>query len=284
MINPIEELRKEGKYITSPFGYRNGGASGNTTYKAGMHRGTDMGGWKCGEPFYAPLAGTITAVKTSGMGTWGNTLCLSPDGDPNHTMLVAHLQSISVKLGKRVKKGQEIAKIGGTTHTGATYACHPHIEIQKHDNNWTPATPWRGTPINPEYYWVDQAPAKPSTRFAAGNIVFSTAKGNVNIRPTPGTTGNPAGQIAAGEKVQIKADPGNGTRAGGYAWWKIDRGWIAEDFFELLTFPDPAPVTPPEQAEKEFAELLTLMLKKWPGLALVFSWIENQLREEADGQ
>jgi hypothetical protein len=251
VINLIEELKKQGKRITSPFGWRSGGVSGNTTYKEGMHRGTDMGGYKCGEAFAFPFPVIITAVRTSGMGSWGNTLCVSPEADPNHTILVAHLQSIRAKVGQCYDAWQEVAKVGGTTHTGVRYDCHPHIEVQTHDNNWTSATPWRGTPINPKYYWLDLEPAKPSTRFAVGNIIRSIVKGNVNIRQQPGTGHAVAGQISAGEEVQIRDHKDNGIKASGYAWWKIDQGWVAEDFFELLLFPDPDPVMPPELEKSE---------------------------------
>lgn len=251
MINIIEELKGKGKRITSPFGWRSGGKSGNTSYKEGMHRGVDMGGYGCGEAFAFPFPVIVTAVRTSGMGTWGNTLCVSPEVDPDHTILVAHFQSISAKVGQRYDAWQELAKVGGTTHTGVRYDCHPHIEVQTHDNNWTKSTPWRGTPIDPEYYWLDVEPEKPSTRFAAGNIIRSIVKGNVNIRQLPGTHRAWIGQISAGEEVQIRDHKDNGIKLGGYAWWKIDQGWIAEDFFELVLFPDPDPVMPPELKKPE---------------------------------
>ncbi len=132
-INPVEYWIAEGWRLTSPFGPRTG-------RYAGFHRGIDMGGKPCGHPITFPFKrGKVVAARTSGMGTWGHTVCI--ELSPDFVSLNAHLQRINVRLGQEIKQGDVIGLNGGTNHSGANYACHIHYEILNNNGS----APWRGT-------------------------------------------------------------------------------------------------------------------------------------------
>lgn len=232
-MNPVEYHKSLGWYVTSPYGPRTGQFSG-------FHRGVDFGGHGCGANIRTPYDGVVVTARTSGMGTWGNTVCIELAPDGKYVSLNAHLQAITVKEGQRVKRGDIIGTNGGTNHSGGNYACHIHYEIQL--NNGT--APWRGSHLDPATFQLDQAPQEPSTRFSAGQIIRAIA--NVNIRQRPTTISPISGQVKKDETVKIVADDNNGIKADGYAWWRISGGWVAEDFFSLVQAPDPEPIKPPE--------------------------------------
>ena len=79
-INPIEWYKRQGWYVTSPFGPRTG-------RYAGFHRGVDLGGFGWGAPVATPLDGKVVAAQTSNMGTWGNTVCIEVAPDFNEVSL-----------------------------------------------------------------------------------------------------------------------------------------------------------------------------------------------------
>ena len=246
-MNPVEYYKSLGWRVTSPYGNRTG-------QFAGFHRGVDFGGHPCGAVVRTPYAGKVVAARTSGMGTWGNTVCIELAPDGQYVSLNAHLQSIRVREGQEVKAGDIIGTNGGTNHSGADYACHIHYEVQV--NNGT--APWRGTLINPAEFFLDQTPQEPSKRFQAGQIIVATA--NVNVRERPTTTSKITGRVEQGGRVKIKSHNDNGKKQGGYAWWNIHGGWVAEPFFNLLQEPDPEPIEPPELEQELKEKLMNLYL------------------------
>ena len=143
-ITLVEFMQSEGWRVTSPYGPRTG-------KYAGFHRGIDFGGRGCGHPIKTPWAGKVVAARTTGMGSWGNTVCV--ELSPDFVMLVAHQQlPMQVKNGQRVNPGDAIGLNGGTHHKykGNHYSCHPHIEILNNNGS----APWRGT------IWGDPAKFK----------------------------------------------------------------------------------------------------------------------------
>lgn len=78
-----------------------------------------------------------------------------------------------------------------------------------------------------------------SQKFKAGDVVQNKASGNVNVRQAPGTSSAVVGAVASGQSKIIQTDQNNGVKAGNYYWWKIDRGWVAEDFFVIAKPPEP---------------------------------------------
>ncbi len=220
-MNPVKFYESKGWRLTSPYGPRTGKF-------AGFHRGVDFGGFPCGAPVQAAFDGVVTAAKTSGMGTWGNTVCIKIS--EGYTTLNAHLQSISVREGQQVKQGDIIGLNGGSNHSGASYACHIHFEVLK--NNGT--APWRGDHVDPAKFSLE--PEKPSTKFKPGQTVKQTlTTSSVWVRGVPG--GRTVGSIAPGRTAHILNHNNNGQKVGGYYWWYVMadvQGWIAENFFEVV--------------------------------------------------
>lgn len=257
MRNAIEHWKSLGWYVTSPYGPRTG-------QYAGFHRGTDMGGKPCGHPIQFPFSGKVVAARTSGMGTWGNTVCVELDPDGSFVTLNAHLQRIDVKVGQRIEKGDVIGTNGGSNHSGPAYSCHIHFEVQ-HNNG---SAPWRGDLWgNPEEFFLDQSPREPSDRFYAGNIIKNKSEtSSVNVRSEPNNMSNIIMRVEPQGEVQVQEHCDNGIYRTNFYWWYIGIGWVAEPFFELLTFPDPEPIVPPELEnevdEEDLTSLIKLLLKK----------------------
>ena len=220
-MTPVEYLKSLSWKLTSPYGPRTG-------QYAGFHRGVDFGGFPCGAPVQAAYDGTITAAKTSNMGTWGNTVCLQVS--EGYTLLYAHLQSISVREGQQVKQGDTIGLNGGSNHSGQPYSCHIHLEVQRNTGD----RPWRGTHIDPATFSLE--PEKPSVKFKHGDTIRQTlTTSSVWVRSKP--NGPAAGQVPPGRTAAVLNHLGNGLKVGGYYWWYIQtpdaQGWVAENFFEV---------------------------------------------------
>jgi hypothetical protein len=239
-MNPVDYYKSQGWRMTSPYGPRTG-------QYAGFHRGVDFGGFPCGAPVQSAFDGIVTAAKMSGMGTWGNTVCVKIS--EGYTTLNAHLQSISVKEGQQVKQGDIIGTNGGSNHSGGNYACHIHFEVQK--NNGT--APWRGDHVDPAKFSLEVV--KPSAKFKSGDTIRQTlTTSSVWMRDRP--SGATVGSIAPGRTAYVLTHDGNGQRVNGYHWWYVQsdsaQGWIAENFFEVV----PAFVINDSNRDKVIMELV----------------------------
>lgn len=104
--------------FTSGFGFRFDPFHG----RAAQHMGIDMAG-SLGEPIYAAAAGRV--VRAERFGAYGLTV----DIDHGRGILTryAHLSSISVRNGERVRMGQ---RIGGMGSTGRSTGVHLHYEVR----------------------------------------------------------------------------------------------------------------------------------------------------------
>lgn len=129
-INPM----KKGTYtVTSGFGWRWGR----------MHRGIDLGG-KTGTPIYASADGVVQRVinscpldgykGSSCGGGYGNQVILAHSND---STLYAHLNSVNVANGQRVKQGQQIGTLGDS---GSSTAEHLHFEVRINGKAVDPAS------------------------------------------------------------------------------------------------------------------------------------------------
>jgi len=100
-------------------------ASGMISQKYwGGHRAIDIAASK-GSPIYAADSGYVVMAGFSGSG-YGNMVVI--DHGNGFQTLYAHLDSIAVRLGQSVKKGQKIATMGTS---GRTTGPHLHFEIIK---------------------------------------------------------------------------------------------------------------------------------------------------------
>ncbi|HQL61020.1 MAG TPA: LysM peptidoglycan-binding domain-containing M23 family metallopeptidase [bacterium] len=128
---PLEEI-----VINSGYGMR----THPILRKQLFHRGIDFQAKK-GTSVYAAADGIVIFARRSG--GKGNTVVI--DHQNGYKSLYAHLMSMSVKTGQRVKQGQRIAKSGST---GRATGPHLHFEVwdsHKHINPLYVLPPLPGT-------------------------------------------------------------------------------------------------------------------------------------------
>ncbi|WP_409969438.1 peptidoglycan DD-metalloendopeptidase family protein [Bengtsoniella intestinalis] len=113
--------------ITSPFGERNTGIAGASTY----HNGVDIGGVYYNSSVYAAKAGTVITSQYSS--SYGNYVVVS-HGSGN-TTLYAHMSSRSVSVGDYVNQGDVL---GITGSTGISSGPHLHFEISENGERLNP--------------------------------------------------------------------------------------------------------------------------------------------------
>lgn len=121
MISAMQEYR-----VTSPFGWRTSPING----KREFHTGIDLA-----KPhqasIYAFTAGEVMYAKEgvtgSGFGGYGIVVAIR-DPETGHLHCYAHLDSVAVKVGDKVKQGQQIGRQGST---GQSTGSHLHYEIRK---------------------------------------------------------------------------------------------------------------------------------------------------------
>lgn len=134
-IPAITPLNTEKYWVSSPFGYR----SDPFTEAKKFHSGIDLAA-KRGTPVHATAKGTVIYAQMS-YGGYGNLIKID-HGDGIITKY-AHLQTILVKKGDVVERGQVVGKVGTT---GRSTGSHLHYEININ-----------GKAINPiRYMWDDE--------------------------------------------------------------------------------------------------------------------------------
>jgi murein DD-endopeptidase MepM/ murein hydrolase activator NlpD len=111
--------------------------SGNITQRFwGGHRAIDIGSW-VGAPVKATDGGYVVLAGGGWNGGYGNHVII--DHGNGFTSLYAHLNSIFVKPGENISRGQQIGTVG---NTGNSTGPHLHFEIR-----------YQGVPRNP-YNWL----------------------------------------------------------------------------------------------------------------------------------
>lgn len=116
-------------YISSEFGYREQPIAGAST----NHKGMDFAA-PIGTPIYAAASGTVTSASYSGNA--GNMIVIN-HGNGLQTYYM-HCNSMHVRAGQTVSKGQNIGAVGSTGNSSG-----PHLHFQVMQN---------GTPVNPRNY------------------------------------------------------------------------------------------------------------------------------------
>lgn len=116
-------------YISSEFGYREQPIAGAST----NHKGMDFAA-PIGTPIYAAAGGTVTSASYSGNA--GNMIVIN-HGNGLQTYYM-HCNSMYVRAGQTVSKGQNIGAVGSTGNSSG-----PHLHFQVMQN---------GTPVNPRNY------------------------------------------------------------------------------------------------------------------------------------
>ena len=116
-------------WVSSPFG----GRTSPFTEEKEFHSGLDIS-TRVYSPIVAPADGVVVEAGTDS--GYGRILYIS-HGNGFHTKY-AHLDKTFVKVGQRVKRGQEIATVGNSGRTTG-----PHLHYEVHLN---------GLPVNPTRY------------------------------------------------------------------------------------------------------------------------------------
>ena len=117
--------------VTSKFGNRTAPTAGASTY----HNGVDIAA-ALGTAIVSPLDGTVEKVFSNSSG--GNQLIIKHTN--GYKTGYAHLQSVTVAVGDKVKQGQKIAHVG---NTGISTGAHLHFTV----------TNPLGVKVNPEDYF-----------------------------------------------------------------------------------------------------------------------------------
>lgn len=125
--------------VSSPYGTRKDPFTGKDTFHAGIdlvkaHKGV-INAFTDGVVVYAGEGKTGT-----GLGGYGNVVFIQDKDGYGH--LYAHLDSVTVAIGQRIKEGQGIGRQG---NTGKSKGSHLHYEVRK--------------AISPSYGWTSN-PAK----------------------------------------------------------------------------------------------------------------------------
>ncbi|MBR6115677.1 MAG: peptidoglycan DD-metalloendopeptidase family protein [Oscillospiraceae bacterium] len=118
--------------ITSRFGNRRSPTAGASSY----HGGLDIGAGQ-GASIVAAQAGTVILASYSG--GYGN--CVMINHGNGLVTLYGHMQSISVRNGAHVSKGQTIGRVGST---GVSTGPHCHFEIRINGVQTDPAPYFSG--------------------------------------------------------------------------------------------------------------------------------------------
>jgi LysM repeat protein len=112
--------------------------SGNITQQFwGGHRAIDIGSW-VGAPVKAADSGYVVLAGGGWNGGYGNHVIV--DHGNGYTTLYAHLNSIFVRPGESVSRGQQLGTVG---NTGNSTGPHLHFEIRyqgvpRNPHNWLP--------------------------------------------------------------------------------------------------------------------------------------------------
>lgn len=140
-IPPVNPDRKKYR-ISSTFGYRSDPFSGRSTF----HKGVDFA-MKSGNPIYATGDGVVEKVSFEFFG-YGNSVII--DHGFGYKTRYAHLKSIGVVEGMKVKRGECIGESG---NSGKSSGPHLHYEVIYKDR-----------PVNPyNYYDLDMTPEEYAT-------------------------------------------------------------------------------------------------------------------------
>lgn len=124
--------------ISSGFGNRIDPVYGTTKFHAGLDFPADVG-----DPVFATAKGCVTFAGWKD--GYGN--CIDIDHGYGYTTRFGHLNSVGVKTGQTVVRGDKIGEVG---NTGKSTGPHLHYEVRLNDE-----------PQNPvNYYFMDLTPAQ----------------------------------------------------------------------------------------------------------------------------
>lgn len=151
-VPAISPVQLDNNRITSRFGLR----SDPFSKKAKMHQGLDFAG-NVGEPVYATGNGKVVEVSYNFFG-YGKEVII--DHGFSYKTRYAHLNTIDVKEGDIITRGQQI---GGMGSSGRSSGCHLHYEVLYKNNRVNPSN-YFNADIRGDEYISMIAPKGPELR------------------------------------------------------------------------------------------------------------------------
>ena len=224
-----------------------------TTYYSSSHLGLDFG-WNSSKggsnvPIYASTDGVVTMAEF--WGDAGNTIRIRYD-DPNKKYSIftqyKHLSKFSVKVGSKVKMGQQIGNMGntGSASTGA----HLHFDFVKtpYQYNYQQSSSDRKKySLNPGDYCFlfegqthgESNKGLMSLLGTSKSVKRDTTKNQIEVigyklrcRKGAGTNQTVLGYVDYGIYDYSEAKSANG-----YTWYNIGFGWIAGTKEDTKVYP-----------------------------------------------
>lgn len=223
-------LREKKEQLTSPFGMRNG-----TLHKgADFINGSDK---RQGDTIVAPFAGVITAVTNDVTGSStskprGNTITMQLT-NTDFECRFYHLKkdSVVVKVGQKIKAGQNLALMGytGLCRPEGEKGTHLHFEIRL-----------KGEPVDPIPYLKGTKPvtkpmAKPPEPVKVSNKKYSVLSASLNIRSGPGLTNARVGFLKRGEIFEVLEAKDGWGRIAKDRWCSLDPAYAKEAVLYKVT-------------------------------------------------
>lgn len=219
-------FRRTDWYVTSPYGKRKDPITGKTATHWGTDYGTHCKKW----PLYAVEDGYVQAVTKSNSG-YGNHIWIRYPRI-NLSLMYAHMDSIILKKGDKVKEG---TLVGYTGTTGKSTGIHLHLGMTKIGSD---------TWLNPHAY--DYIP--PSTETVTNPVDRDESKDQVKVittslrcRKEPNLKGSIIGFVQTNKfynYFEVKENDG-------YKWYRIaDNQWIADNGKYLEVLPKKEPPKP----------------------------------------
>lgn len=210
--------------------FKNKGNVITQAFKKGVHNGIDLVGTGYTLDYItAHSEGTVVAVRNNYKtndkygSSYGNYVKIKHNG---YYTLYAHMKynSVTVKVGQKVSRGQVIGYMGNTGHS---FGAHLHFEVRDKNDNF----------INPIKYINANLPSNNSKKYSKGR--YKVDCDVLTVRTGPGTNYDwkKFNQLTPNAQAQIKElsnSRPNGLVRGCICdvsevkgeWGKIPSGWI----------------------------------------------------------
>lgn len=255
------------------------------TFKKNMHNGVDMRGQNRGEevPIYSPEDGTVIGLrnnyKTQDLSgnSYGNYIKIQHSN--GITTLMAHLKynSINVKLGDKVKFGQQIAIMGTTGHSTGV---HLHYEVFINNVKQDPLLytyiyPNQEVDNSSKKYIKYSTNVNPSPKDEKVDQIKINVS-NLSIRKEPSETSERLGFLEKDKYYNFYEE----KKEGNYDWYNIGQNlWVANQG-EYITVYRKLEENKVEQIETNYKfkytveETNTYIIKLNKGETLYIKWLK----------